>query len=309
VELSGVTLELLRDEAYISLSREAILAQLEALNREKASVTSARAHSPAPAIPRTNPGSADSTRERDRDVALYTRLTLIGRLDSWIQQRLRVELSAHLEATSPTYQHGVRIQQALNEWEFCVRHVLPDSLAEFARELRGFRQAAAGTQRRGFDATPAALLALRRVASRVEEQQLQIGRITAAIAGHARQIGARDVLPPGLPNFRRIVWVDWLTVVPLEQRSAEVTRIESEIRSFLNGGLAATLGQSQACREACSARQDAVLQQYWQRLRDHAQSHFVEEREIDSVLDSLSFRYEPEIARRDGTRIRPFVAT
>lgn len=278
---------------------------MEALNREKSLATRSHPSAPGPASGR-NRATKESYYDRDPETALYTRLAQIGRLESWIQQRLRAELSAHLEATSPAYQCGMRIQQALNEWEFCVRHVLPDSLAEFARELRGFRQTVEGTRRRETDATAAELLALRRIAKRVEDQQLQIARISAAIAGHAQQFGASDVLPPTLPNFRRLVWVDWLTVVPVEQRLLEITRIESEIRSFLNRGLAATLGLVQSSRNACSARQDAVLQEYWQRLRAYAQSHFIEESELDAVLDSLSFRYEPEITRREGTRIRPF---
>lgn len=281
---------------------------MEALNREKASATNFPPLHPA-SVPKRSLVPREFERESDLEIGLYSRLTQIGRLESWIQQRLRAELSAHLEATSPTYQCGLRIQQALNEWEFCVRHVLPGSLAEFARDLRGFRQAAEESPSRGSKVTAAEQLALRRIASRVEEQQQQIGRISAAIAGHARQIGAADVLPPALPNFRRLVWIDWLTVVPVEQRLFEVARIESEIRNFLDRGLAATLGLIQANRAACSARQDAVLQEYWQRLRTYAQSHFIEERELDAVLDSLSFRYEPEITRREGMRSRPLAET
>jgi hypothetical protein len=309
VELNSATLELLRDEAYVILCHEAILSQLQELNRDKTSGAKPHPLPPIPLPPTRRLGALELSHESDPDIALHSRLTQTTRLESWIQLRLRAELSAHLEMTSPIYQCGLRIQQALNEWEFCVRHVLPDSLSEFARELRGLRLAAADAPRRGCNATPVETLALRRIASRVEEQQRQIGRISAAVAGHAQQIGATEVLPPALPNFRRIVWVEWLCVVPEQHRLSEVTRIESEIRTFLNSGLAATLGQIQACRNACSARQDAVLQEYWQRLRTYAQAHFIEERELDTVLDSLALRYEPEIARREGTRIGPFVET
>jgi len=236
-------------------------------------------------------------------------LSRIGRIETWLQKCLRVELVAHLEATNAVYQYGMRIQQALNEWEFCVRHVLPDSLADFARELRGLRQAAGEPSRRGAATTAAEYVALRRIASRVEDQQLQVGRIAAAITGHAQKLGATDVLPPTLPNFLRIVWVDWLSVVPADQVVPEVTRIESEVRTFLNRGLPASLEHLQASRNACSARQEHLLQEFWTRLREHAQSHFVEERELDAVLDSLSYRYEPEIARREDARAQPFLKT
>ena len=309
MDLNGITLELLRDEAYVLLCHEAILDRIEARNREKASQA---AKSPVRRSPAPKWGDSSLSAlspESDPDVALYTRLSRIGRIESWVQKCLRVELIAHLEATNAVFQNGMRIQQALNEWEFCVRHVLPDSLADFARELRGLRQSAGEHGRRAAATTAAEFVALRRIAARVEDQQLQIGRIAAAIAGHAQKLGATDVLPPSLPNFLRIVWVDWLSVVPADQVLGEVTRIESEVRTFLNHGLAATLELVQACRNACSTRQDHLLQEFWQRLREHAQSHFVEERELDAVLDSLSYRYEPEIARREGMRTQPFIQT
>lgn len=308
MDLNRITLELLREEAYVLLCREAILARIEVRNREKASLTPAspvRA-TPAPAWDSSPPMARP---ESDPDVALYTRLSRIGRIESWVQKCLRVELVAHLEATNAVFQGGMRIQQALNEWEFCVRHVLPDSLAEFARELRGLRQAAGEPSRRAAATTAAEFVAVRRIAARVEDQQLQIGRIAAAIAGHAQKLGATDVLPPSLPNFLRMVWVDWLTVVPVEQVVSEVTRIESEVRTFLNHGLASTLEHLQGGRNACSTRQEHLLQEFWQRLREHAQSHFVEERELDTVLDSLSNRYEPEISRRESSRSQPFLQT
>lgn len=302
--MNRITLELLRDEAYVLLCREAILDRIEARNREKAS-RSATETAPAAPAPKGNPVVPSPGTDTDPDVALYSRLSRIGRLETWIQKCLRVELAAHLETTNAVYQHGIRIQQALNEWEFCVRHVLPDSLAEFARELRGLRQAAGEPHRRAAATAVADFVSLRRIAGRVEDQQLQISRIASAIAGHAQQLGATDVLPPTLPNFLRIVWVDWLSIVPAEQVMTEVTRIESEVRTFLNRGLPAVLEHLQACRNAASARQEHLLQEFWHRLREHAQSHFVEERELDAVLDSLSMRYEPEIARREGVRAQP----
>lgn len=306
MELNRITLELLRDEAYILLCREAILARMEARNREKASL--ARAH-PLPPVPAPTGRHSSLTLfpENDPDIALYSRLSRIGRLESWVQQRLRGELTQHLEATNTAFQYGIRIQQALNEWEFCVRHVLPDSLAEFARELRGLRQVATDPHRQSGPSTASEFVALRRIANRVEEQQLQVARIASTVSGHAQQIGVTDVLPPPLPNFRRIVWVDWISVVPVEHLVSEVTRVEGDVRHFLNQGLAATLERLQSCRNACSTRQEHILSGYWQRLRDHAQAHFVEERELDLVLDSLSLRYEAEIARREGIRSGLFV--
>lgn len=305
MELSRITLELLRDEAYILLCREAILDRMEERNRDKSSARSTA--SGGRSSRRGNP-FAGLFPAADPDVALYSRLTRIARLESWLQQRLRLDLSEHLESTHAAFQAGARVQQALNEWEFCVRHVLPDSLAEFARELRGLRQAITDPQRKSEPAAPLDFTGLRRIAVRVEEQQMQVARIAAAIAGHAQPINAASLLPPPLPNFRRLAWIDWLSIVPEANLAGELTRIESELRTFLNQGHAEMLERLQASRRACSARQENILQEYWNRLREYAQSHFVEELELDSVLDSLSHRYESEIAQREHLRLRPLAS-
>lgn len=298
MELPKATLELLRDEAYVTLCREAIMDRLEARKRENEEAARTR----PPLLPTTPPRTGQLENllsDAESDVALHARLSRAGRFETWLHRCIRRDLVSYLEETSAGYQATVRIQQALNEWEFCVRHVLPDSLAEFARELRGVRLATGAPQRRGSQPPfVMELSTLRQIASRVEEQQLQIGRIGTAIAGHAHAIGAGDVLAPALPNFRRLVWVDWLSVVPGGHLVAEVTRIESEVRAFLNTGLAALLEQLETSRAACTSRQDRMTQEYWTQLRAHAQAHYVRERDLDDVLDDLSHRYDAEIARR-----------
>jgi hypothetical protein len=308
MELTKATVELLRDEAYVTLCREAIEECLETRKREKVQAASSRAPFAQPVPPRTNPPT--TFKVDDTDVALLARLTRVNQLETWLKRRIRNDLMQHLEETNPTFQCCVRIQQWLNEWEFCVRHVLPESLGEFGRELRGLRAAVGEVeQRRGPQPFAREFFSLRKIAARLEEQQWQVARIASAVSGHAQQIGARDVNPPVLPNFRRLVWVDWLAVVPVGHLVAEVTRIEGEIRSFLNRGLNETMDRLQACRDAGNDRQDAILRVYWNRLRTHAQSHYVEERDVDDVLDSLGRRYDPEIARfqRETTR-SPFLA-
>ncbi len=308
MELTKATVELLRDEAYVTLCREAVEECLETRKRDKVQAASSRTPFASNAPTRTN--LPTTFKVDDTDVALLARLTRVGRLETWLQRRIRHDLMLHLEETNPTFQCCVRIQQALNEWEFCVRHVLPESLGEFGRELRGLRMAAGETeQRRGPQPFAREFFSLRKIAARLEEQQLQVARIASAVAGHAQQIGARDVFPPVLPNFRRLVWVDWLAVVPAGHLVTEVTRIEGEIRSFLNRGVIETMDRLQACRDAGNDRQDAILRVLWNRLRTHAQSHYVEERDVDDVLDSLARRYDPEIARyqRETTR-SPFLA-
>jgi len=283
----------------VLLCREAIVGHFGSKNRENA---------PGYAI-EPKPRLSNGLPPAGAEAALYSRLAQVERLEAWIQGRLRAELSAHLEGTHPAFQGGLRLGQALGEWEFCVRQVLPDTLAEFARELRGLRQLAADPHRRGGLATAPEFVLLRRIAARVEEQQLQIARIAADIAEQAQEIGVGGVLPPLLPDFRRLIWVDWLAVVPAGQLVSEVTRIEGELRHFLNHEHADLLARFERSRGACGTLQERILTEYWNRLRAYAQSHYVEEKEVDAVLGSLSARYEPEIARREEARLLPFATT
>ena len=79
---------------------------------------------------------------------------------------------------------------------------------------------------------------------------------------------------------------------------ADVTRVESEVRAFLHNGMQPVIGRLQASRVSCAQAHDKFLQQYWDQLRAHAQAHWVEERGVDQVLDTMAQRYDPDILRR-----------
>jgi hypothetical protein len=68
-------------------------------------------------------------------------------------------------------------------------------------------------------------------------------------------------------------------------------------------------GRLQASRVSSVQRQENYLQQYWDQLRAHAQAHWVEERDVDQVLDTLGERYDDAIARRQReVTHNPFVS-
>lgn len=298
MELSRGTLEFLRDEAYVSLCREAVQESLKTVEQEKAVLVNSRPPFGVLAAKKTRDAFETSLRMADHtETALRERLARAVKYETWLQRCIRRELAAFLEGVSAEYQRVAQIKRLLDDWGHCVTRQLPDTLVAFAREMRGLRLAAA-EQHRVEPLLAHELALLREIAVRLEQQQDHLGHIASTMNGHALQIGLLDVRVPPLPQFRRAVWVDWLCVVPLAQSIADVTRVEAEVRAFLHGGMQPISGRLQASRVSCAQRQDNYLQQYWDQLRAHAQSHWVEEREVDQVLDTLAERYDADIARR-----------
>jgi hypothetical protein len=192
-----------------------------------------------------------------------------------------------------------RLQRLLSHWESGIQK-LPDMLVGFARDLRALRQSASAA----IEVTPATsppcaheFAVLRATAVTLEEEQRELDQIATAINGQIMQLAGNDVRLPAVPAFRRTVWVDWLSLIPLEQAVGEVTRVEFEVRSFLQSGLQPVAAKLQATRAWCTLTQENLVEQYWTQLRAHALAHYVEERDVDEVLETLAQHYEPEIAR------------
>ena len=298
MELSKATLELLRDEAYVMLSRETLQETLKAAEQEKADLVESRPPFGVLAAKKSRENFETLLRAaEENETALRDRLTRVTRYETWLHRCIQRDLGPYLEAVSAEYRRVGQIKHLLNEWEKLVARPLPDNLVAFAREMRGLRQA---TSVAGRVDQPGAheLALLREIAGRVEEQQDRLGQLANAINVLALEIGLVEVRVPPLPQFRRRAWVDLLGVTPLDQVIAEVTRVEGEVRAFIHGGMQPILGRLQACRVSCAERLENYLQQYWDQLRAHAQAHWVQERDIDQVLEIMAQRYDGDIARR-----------
>jgi hypothetical protein len=296
MELSRATLQLLRDEAYVALCREAVQERLKNLQREKVSLVNSRPPFGVLAPKKTREAFETSLRiTDDTEAAMRSRLTRVEKYETWLNRRISRELGTYLGAVSPEYKRVSEIKLLLDDWEKGVTRLLPDTLIAFAREMRGLRLAISTPDR---VERPGAheIALLYEIAMRVESQLDRLGQIAATVNKHALEIALEVRLAP-LPMFRRGTWVDWLRAVPLDQTLVDVARAEGEIRTFLND-MQPIYGRVQGCRVSCVQRQENYLQHYWSQLRAHAQSHWVEEREVDEVLDTLAARYDADITRR-----------
>jgi hypothetical protein len=284
--------EFLRDEAYVCLCREAVGEQLAVMEHQKAELLKTR--SPFGVLRRK-----ESIQEIDRSIditaqtlaGLQERLARLARFEQWLQTRIRADLVAYLKAASADYRGLMQLQELFRKWHAFVAQSLRGDLVTFSREMRELRQLATEP-----DASPQScgprLRALREVAVRLEQHDSDLAKIAAAIQWECQELAAEDVHVPALPPFRRVLWVDWIAVIPLDQLAGELTRVESEVGIVLRASIDNAVALAHASHECCVRLQEDLLQTYWNQLRTHAQTYYVEARDVDSVLKALAERYD-----------------
>lgn len=293
MEFPPSLLEHLRDEAYAALGREAVQAQLNAVEHEKTRIADTRppfggvlaSRASRDAFARSMQTAATS------ESALRERLDRVQRLDEWLQPIIRAEVAAYLAAASTDYQRFQQVRDLLNGWQAAFQ-AMPELLTAFARDLRNVREQASAVGATG-PAQVQALAILREAALRLEVQQTRLDEIARRFQAHAACDAelARDVRLPQLPDFHRVAWVSRLALMSVPQAVEEARRVESEVRAFLAAGNAHVLARLEASATVCTLLEERFLQRYWTQLRTHAQIHYVQERDIDEVLDELAQRY------------------
>lgn len=296
MELPPTTIEHLRDEAYATLCRHAVMEALEKLEQEKASIASTR---PPFGILASKNSREAFTRSMHAasgtEAALRTRLGQVTELEKWLQAILHPELRDYLTAISADYRRFATVDRLLDQWELEFR-ALPDLLVAFARDVRHAALAAAaapGQRDLHFFAV------LRDTALRVEQQLATLDELVAAFTALLPPEATAEIRVPALPDFRRVAWVNQIAALPAEQLLAETGRVEHEAREFVATGQQTIPLRLQAAHEACRYYEDNFLQHYWNQLRAHAQTHYIEERPIDEVIEMLMQNYvTTDLARR-----------
>jgi hypothetical protein len=245
----------------------------------------------------------------DNEAALRDRLARIEGIIDWLRPLIRNSVSGYLAAASPPYCVLLQISARLDDWERAAQ-ALPELLTAFARDVRAVRQAA-GTPNATAQSYTHELAVLRGTVERLELHRDELALIERAVAELIAGGPAAEIRVPPLPDLRRLAWVGRLAVLPVAQVLAEVTRVETETRAFLADGAAAIEARLQSGRDICSNLAENALEQYWSQLRAHARLHYVEERDVDDVLDMLNQRYvDAAIKRRQhAVSVDPFVAS
>lgn len=307
MELSEATLAYLRDEAYAFLAREALLARVEDLDRERAAVSSTRPPFGVLAKRSTREAFARSMRiVDDNEAVLRDELAQVTGITDWLQPIIRQEVSTYLASVSPDYCQLLQVVARVDDWERAYR-AIPELLVAFARDLRAVRLAMApGKLSHGLVAHE--LAALRESAERLAAHEHELSIIEkAALALAPVDLAAQLRFPTG-SELQRLRWVARLAVIPPEDAMREVAETESEIRKFIANPHAKPFALLQASRDLCATRADKILEEYWNQLRAHAREHYVEERDVPDIIQTLTTRYiDSDIRRRQQAQsVAPF---
>src|SRR5690606_8330422 len=125
------------------------------------------------------------------------------------------DLTVYLEVVSGEFQRVSEIKRLLTDWEVRLTRFLPDTLAAYARQMRVIRVAIA---ERGRTTPPSTqdLALLRELAERVEQQQDHLNEVSKKINALVLELALLDARMPSLPEFKRRMWVDSLSMLPVE---------------------------------------------------------------------------------------------
>ncbi len=147
-ELSETTLNHLRDEAYAFLAKKALLARLEGVDRERATVASTRPPFGG-ILARRESREAFARSMRvvdDNEAVLRDQLTHITGIVSWLRPIIHKDVSTYLAGESPDYCRFLQIAARLDDWESAYQRV-PELLKAFARESQGGADCARADQK------------------------------------------------------------------------------------------------------------------------------------------------------------------
>lgn len=288
--LSDTTLARLSDEAYAFLTEQALLGQMEELERKRQEARTARPRFGVLSRKETRDAFAQSMQELDEaEAELRLRLSQIDNITRWLRPVVREEISTYLANESADYCGVLQIYARLGDWENAWRH-LPELLVAFTRDLRALRAAAAESGE-GQESFMHAIAVLRESADNLARLQLEFSVLEQAALTAAPVPLQGQLQFPTLPDLKRTSWVTRLATLPPAKAAEEAAKVETEFRLFMAEPEQARLALLQAGREVCARVANELLDNYWNVLREHARMHYVEERGLDEVITMLSERY------------------
>jgi hypothetical protein len=285
---------LLRDEAYLDLCRIALNEARDRLFAEKEQVAHTR---PPFGILATKKQrdifEASMKTVLDTEAGVGSRMAKLDAINKWLKTAIRDRLREYLRQASENFRRSGKITEATKTWDTLIEHY-GEQLLALARNIRNVSVSFAGSAggpRAAFGDRAQAFAELRMGADNLDRTAVQLDSFARSIEMYAANSPYKDVRLSELPIKGVVGWVDQLAL----KHDREALPAAQEMEAQARGVVAKKLGEFHATAsvalEAIATIETQELESYWEVLRSHALAHYVQERDVDEVLNELNERY------------------
>lgn len=285
---------LLRDEAYMDLCRTALNEAHERLVAEKEQVAQTR---PPFGILATRKQKdefeASMQSVLSSEASIASRLGKLEAIEKWLKTAIRDRLRAYLREASENYRRSAKIAEAIKSWDRLIEHY-GEQLLALARNLKNVSVSfagAAGGARAAFADRAQAFAELRMGADNLDRTAVQLDSLTRTMVMYAANSPYKEVQLAELPIEGMVTWVDQLALKHDREALPAAQEMETDARSVVAKRLSEFHASAAAALRNLAIIEEKELENYWEVLRAHALAHYVEERDVDDVLNELHERY------------------
>ncbi len=285
---------LLRDEAYLDLCRTALSEAHERLDTEKGQVAQTRPPFGILATKKQREEfEASMQKVLDSVASIANRLAKLDAIEKWLKTAIRDRLREYLREASENYRRSGKIAESIKSWDRLIEQY-GEQLLALARNLKNVSVSfagAAGGARAAFADRAQAFAELRMGADGLDRTAVQLDSLARTVVMYAANSPYKDVALAELPIKGVVGWVDQLALQHDRDALPAAQEMEADARGIVAKRLTDFHGAAAAALEAIAAIEDKELENYWEVLRAHALAHYVQERDVDEVLNELNERY------------------
>ncbi len=294
MSLPDDVISLLRDEAYLDLCRNALKDALERLVAEKQQVTETRPPFGILATKKQREVFESSMQTvLDTEAAIENRLGKLEAIENWLKSAIRERLRDYLAQVSENYRRSAKIAEAIKAWDRLIEHY-GEQLLALARNIKNVAVSFAGATggvRSAFGDRAQSFAELRMGADSLDRTALQLESLTRSMAMIAANTPYKDVRVADLPIKGVVGWVDNLALQHDRDALPAAQEMEADARTIVAKKLNDYHASAAAAVESLTVIENQELESYWEVLRAHALAHYVQERDVDEVLNELNERY------------------
>ena len=313
MSLPDDVISLLRDEAYLDLCRNALKDAMERLIAEKQQVTETRPPFGILASKKQREEFETSMQTvLDTEAAIEARLGKLEAIERWLKAAIRDRLRDYLKQASENYRRSGKIAEAVKAWDRLIEHY-GEQLLALARNIKNVSVSFAGAvggMRSAFGDRAQAFAELRMGADSLDRTAVQLESLSRTMGMYAANSSLQGCAADGNPHQGRR---EALGRQPGPQHDRDALpaaqQMESDARAIVSKKLTELHASAVASLEAIETIDGQELDNYWEVLRAHALAHYVQERDVDEVLNELPQRAlrrrQQSSAVRRAIRARP----